>query len=348
MNEFKKYNLDTYTLPLWEGDTIYNETVMFVAENEAPLLYTPEKILSVLSYDLKTEYIEGEDFIVRDGKIVLTENTRIPSFTLEEYYPDPPIEGHSFASTVNGHKYIYYGEGITFFSKQIHVTYTHSESWKGFVPEKSDRFKKFIDKVSHGEDVTVLVYGDSISTGVCSSKIVDSEPYADSWGEMVVKKLKQHFNNDNIKYVNTAVGGMTTQWGLDNVKERAIDHHPDLVLLGFGMNDAALPVEDFAAIIKATVDEILKVKPDCCIGTISTMLPHFRLMGFYGNQYMQEEALLKMVRGYDTVDVIPVTSMHNAVLEHKRYYDMTGNNVNHPNDFLARIYAQVILKTILG
>ena len=32
----------------------------------------------------------------------------------------------------------------------------------------------------------------------------------------------------------------------------------------------------------------------------------------------------------------------------KRYRDMTGNNINHPNDFIARVYAQVILKRLLG
>ena len=40
--------------------------------------------------------------------------------------------------------------------------------------------------------------------------------------------------------------------------------------------------------------------------------------------------------------------MHQSILEHKRYRDMTGNNVNHPNDFLARVYAQTILQTIAG
>ena len=40
--------------------------------------------------------------------------------------------------------------------------------------------------------------------------------------------------------------------------------------------------------------------------------------------------------------------LREAILEKKRYYDMTGNNVNHPNDFMARVYAQTIIKTILG
>ncbi|MBQ4558917.1 MAG: hypothetical protein IJA54_01150 [Tyzzerella sp.] len=37
--------------------------------------------------------------------------------------------------------------------------------------------------------------------------------------------------------------------------------------------------------------------------------------------------------------IYPVTSWAN---EGKRFIDMTGNNVNHPNDFLIRCHAHVI------
>jgi len=37
-----------------------------------------------------------------------------------------------------------------------------------------------------------------------------------------------------------------------------------------------------------------------------------------------------------------MTSVHGELLRHKAYQDMTGNNINHPNDYLARWYAQVI------
>ena len=30
------------------------------------------------------------------------------------------------------------------------------------------------------------------------------------------------------------------------------------------------------------------------------------------------------------------------MLKHKQYWDLTGNGVNHPNDFGHRIYAQVL------
>ena len=46
------------------------------------------------------------------------------------------------------------------------------------------------------------------------------------------------------------------------------------------------------------------------------------------------------------VAVADMWSMHGYLLKHKTYWDMTGNHVNHPNDFLVRIYAQTLLATL--
>ena len=54
---YDMYDLETYMLPIWEGRVVHNETVMFVGmEDEASLLFEAEEIVSVRSYDLKTEY----------------------------------------------------------------------------------------------------------------------------------------------------------------------------------------------------------------------------------------------------------------------------------------------------
>ena len=37
-----------------------------------------------------------------------------------------------------------------------------------------------------------------------------------------------------------------------------------------------------------------------------------------------------------------LTSIWTGFLESKQYWDLTGNGVNHPNDFGHRVYAQVI------
>jgi hypothetical protein len=46
------------------------------------------------------------------------------------------------------------------------------------------------------------------------------------------------------------------------------------------------------------------------------------------------------------VALTDMTTMHHYLLSLKPFRDMTGNNVNHPNDFLARMYAQMVLGTL--
>ena len=82
--------------PVWKGGVVYNESVMFFPNaktgklDPAPLLYKPDKILSVRSSDLKTEYKEGVDYVVENGCIKLTENTSIWSWDYDDFYLKSP------------------------------------------------------------------------------------------------------------------------------------------------------------------------------------------------------------------------------------------------------------------
>jgi len=41
------------------------------------------------------------------------------------------------------------------------------------------------------------------------------------------------------------------------------------------------------------------------------------------------------------IAVADVWSVASHILKTKRYCDVSGNHVNHPNDFMVRVYAQV-------
>ncbi len=65
----ERYDLDRYILPVWQGDTVYFETVLFVGETDsAPLLYPIKEIIGVYNYGLQIEYKLGVDYEIRDGK----------------------------------------------------------------------------------------------------------------------------------------------------------------------------------------------------------------------------------------------------------------------------------------
>ena len=44
--------------------------------------------------------------------------------------------------------------------------------------------------------------------------------------------------------------------------------------------------------------------------------------------------------------IADMTSMWRDLLKRKKFADITGNGVNHPNDFGHRTYAQIILTLI--
>ena len=68
---YDKYDLDSYMSPIWSGNVVHNETVMFVGiDDKASLLYDADRIFSVRSYDLSVEYVEGVDYDYVDGKLV--------------------------------------------------------------------------------------------------------------------------------------------------------------------------------------------------------------------------------------------------------------------------------------
>ncbi len=73
---------------------------------------------------------------------------------------------------------------------------------------------------------------------------------------------------------------------------------------------------------------------------IAPMLPNPDAIqaGIQG-QYKAE--LLKLCK--PGVALADIAGVHAELLKHKTYQDMTGNNVNHPNDYLARWYAQVLV-----
>ena len=357
LETYDEYDLAVYMKPIWQGSVVYNETVMFVGQNnKAPLLYKATEIVSVRSYDLETEYEEDVDYTFdkKTNSIKLTKNTSMPYFTEEEYYPSEEIPGGSFPCTLDNASYIRFSEGDFFSARQIAVTYRHLGKEHILAPkQQSKAFANTLQKLEQDKEVKILFYGDSITVGANSSGFVGCEPYADVWAKMVFDMLVKKTGASKAEYINTAVGGWTSQDGLNHLEEKVLTHAPDAVVLAFGMNDGGLSPTKHMANIKEMVARIRAINPDTEICLVSTMLPNEQVQGFYGNQVAfcdEYEDFIKDAKenGDDKICFANVTTMHSALLETKRYYDMTGNNVNHTNDFMARVYAQTVFQTIYG
>ena len=167
------------------------------------------------------------------------------------------------------------------------------------------------------------------------------EPFMPGWPQLLKYKLENTFKSE-IELINTAVGGKRSDWGLECVDERLANYKPDLAVVAFGMNDGTekVPKEEFRKNIEAIKERVLAQNKDTEFIFIATTLPNSDSV-FDGYQRDYYNELLSCARKEDTV--LNMTGIHGALLERKRFVDMTGNNINHPNDFLIRIYAQAII-----
>ena len=358
LREYDVYNLNTYLLPYWDSNVVYNETVMFVgADDEAPLLYNPTRIVSVRNYGLDIEYKEGVDYVIENNKIKRTPNSSIPYFEVDQYYLSSPdsiaikVLNDKADTPLTGTRYLKYGEGDTFTRKQIAITYCHADTWQGTKPQgKSSRLANVLTKIKNADDVNIVYYGDSITTG-CNASGTSAggnvSPYMPGFFNMINEYLENKYGCF-VFSSNTAVAGWTTSQGLAAVEARVLDKNPDLLVLGFGMNDMNTPVASYKSMIKSMIDQLHAHNPNANVILVGTTVPNYE-SDWYGNQEYFVGALNELENEYDFVAVADMTTMHKDIFaQGKRFRDVTGNNINHPNDFVVRAYAQVILQTLLG
>ncbi len=319
---------------------MYAESLCFV-DGESLLMYEPEEIISLYDSHLKTEYKLGIDFIIEGRKITLTEDSPMFSFTSEELYPKKPIPGHTFPM---GDRNILFYEEHFFHDRQYAITYKIKEnSWQGHRPESArGRIPNTMRKLDRGEPVSITLFGDSISVGANASGFVGAEPYLPPYAQLLVDHLEEHYGS-KIDFHNPSIGGKDSQWGVDTVEENVNFRKNDLVIVALGGNDSFTPKEKLVENIQTIIDTIRDKYPATEFIVVATSYANELLKGtFCGNQPTFSDEMDKLIApGVAKADM---TKMQEELLRHKRYIDITGNNVNHPNDFFHRMHAQYYIE----
>lgn len=348
-----KYDLDKYLKPFNNSEISYFETALPLKGEIVQTLFPIEEIIAVTNYGLDVIYEEGKDYIIKDKKLVITENSRIRQLSIDEYYRKEPeslqinVDMKKCRYHFDEQRYLLFGEEDYITSKQIAITYRHKLEDAVFIQKnQKDKLNRFYKKLEKEKQATIVFYGDSITEGYNSSGTVfggNIKPFAPSWPVMVTKYLEEQYRA-KINYVNTAVGGKNTKWGVDNYQERVNQYHPDLLVLELGMNDGMLSKEEHASQIKEIILGVRKENPDCDIILLSPTLINPESTWGCGYQHLYVDEYNKFE--FDHIAIVNMTEAHMSLLKRKAFRDMTGNNINHPNDFLARVYAQAVLQAL--
>lgn len=363
--------LDKYLNPIWQTTEMYDEGGVVVGETgEIRLLRMPVKnSVTVRSVHFEETYQEGIDYVVDGNVIRRIASGNMPYFKYDEYYFDEPYNGAPLMADpgnadmdYEGQKYLYYSEGSLGVKNYVMITYKTTDEYKQFIPQIDVSGQSFINKLKTEKEGTIMFYGDSITAGCCASSTPfggEENPYLPTWSELVCEWLSKTYDAD-VTCLNKAQGGWTTKQGMDNFVDGENRVGPyleeiDLLVIAFGANDPVLSDEVYRSQIKAMMDMYLEVNPDGSILLVSPFVFNQQTTNWYINQYRFEGLLEQNKAEYAQsgksakVSVAKVYSFFKGICETgKRSRDYLGNNINHPNDFGVRIYAQVVLKTLCG
>lgn len=373
---------------LFSENKVTNDTLFFIDKgDEKRLLYPATKIISVTSYDGSVTYKEDVDYILTDdGKLKITENSSIPCITSEKYYNHP--ETMLQIEHKGEKKWVYWGEGDAMTKWQVCVSYEHKSVWDGFLQEcHKDQFEGIIEKLKGGEDITVVFYGDSITCGANSSWYIGHNPYQYSYPMLFVNSLADLFDytvnyvdvshldslikptpepyiageRGTITYINPSMGGWTARDGVNNfntyIKPYIEQYGCDLLVVAFAGNDAVagytptLVANNYSEII----EKAKKICPELHFMMVSSMVnTPLSTNGWNTPSMLEHEGQFKIASKRQNIAnktpgaVVNMTSMSMSLLDYKEFADYSGNNINHPNDFLHRIYAQSLLQCFIG
>ena len=319
-------DLDVAMRPFWKGAKVTNESALLISNGGGTptgrLLFKPSKILSVRDSTLKQEFLEGKDFTIQGKTIIATKGTKMPVMSDAEFakgqYPWTELQG-----------------------RHVFVTYEHKDVWNGPIPAyQGDHLSGTVSKLKAKKPLTVVAYGDSITLGINVSGFRNVPPYLPPWPSLFSRHLGKVYGS-KITLYNTALGGMTSQWAKDNAHDAVATLRPDLVLLAFGMNDFwSLEPKYFIDNIRATVETIRKVNPQCEFLLVGSMK--------FDPAYTTEEPYVGNLAGYPAelkkligkgIGLFDMTELSDALYKAKSQKDLATDPM-HPDDFLARIYAQ--------
>lgn len=342
-----KYSADLMR-PFWQGPVMEGESVLFIrdektGEARASVLFPIQQVLAVRNSTGDVTYKEGRDYLWKPGsrEIVLPPGSRIVASTPGALRRPPKTQKYELTHR-DGAGEILFGARLEYHELQTSITYSHApDLWTAPVPTPDPKaLSRTVHKLSNKQPVRIVVLGDSISTGCNASGWAEGAPFQPAYPDLLRLQLEDLYQSQ-VQVTNLSVGGMDTRWALTMI-DKVVEPRPDLVIVAFGMNDAAgRSAQEYRANIEGVVSRVRERLPDAEFVLVASMLGNRGWTRLRHELFPEYRDALVTLRG-PGVTLADLTSVWTRFLELKQDWDQTGNGVNHPNDFGHRVYAQVI------
>lgn len=240
--------------------------------------------------------------------------------------------------------------GAEVLRRQVCVSYTHRGPCPIQPPvSQLPLLPHTAQALREGRPLTVLFYGDSFMEGCDASGRTGLAPYLPPLDWLVTMALADAYRHPSIRRINTAVGGTTSRWGLEQAKDRLAAYAPELAVIRFGMNDsgAGIEPEEYIRNLRGILAAGRQANAQMEFLLLASETPNPDCEGWTRFQRAYEQPLRELVRETPGCGFVSIAAPFDAASAAKGYPSLSANLVNHPNDFMIRVYAASIVQALL-
>lgn len=259
------------------------------------------------------------------GTIARTADSRIPDFSTNMLYGRKEFDHGAFPGFGNRAFFVYA-------DYEVNDAVPLCES-----RDQSALLSKTAAKLRKGGPFKIIAFGDSITVGIDASG--PEVLFHAQWA----RYLSERFPQAQITVENGAANGGSTVSEMPRLREKVLDRSPDLVIIGFGMNDHNVDgptPERFTDNLKSMVAQI-RENTGAEVILYSTFPPNPDWK--FGSHRMALYAdATRLAAEESKCAYADVNSVFMKALARKDASSLLANNINHPSDFGHWLYFQAL------
>ena len=316
------------------GDYVYAEPVYASADYPSEkLLFKPTNSVLMFNQTTGVLYQSVKDFNYDKGAISFPAGTSVP--LAPAGFSKPEKEDKSFNVKVTTEYQGY----------QIPASYKKNESLNLKIFGNVADLRSFIKKSS---DLKITFFGDSITFGANATDIYSAPNQPPYVG--LVSAYMSMIKGGSYAWYNPSVPGWNSSNAVYDDTNRMLKLNSSIYVLAFGVNDSNdVKPELFIENIDKLIKSIKSKNKDARIVLMSPSRPNPEWI-LPNKEFFEgySRGLKSLSEKYDNTTFINVTDAWNQILKRKNIWAITGNGVNHPNDFGHRVIAEALLTALLG
>lgn len=207
--------------------------------------------------------------------------------------------------------------------------------------------------------ITIVAFGDSVTHGA----LRDSIDYENAYWNVLKRKLNAIRDYVPVNVINSGIGGDRAGLAVNRIERDVTSHHPDLIIVCFGLNDINVELEDYIEPLKKIFTECKKSGADVIFmtpnmlntyvaeGTQEQYLEYAAVTASYQNEGRMDKYMSAAIDAAKEMDV----TVCDCYGEWKKLYNngvdttkLLANRINHPTSEMHKLFADMLFDIIMG